>query len=359
MIMILKSIKKKIKSGVRSARSLNDDMRWAGEVKEYIKKSNEPVPELSEADIREINEFWKPYLSKVPTLWHKLFYAKTGTKRPDFVAKKVFNHNIRPQMNDSKLAGSWSDKAYLDYHVKGVRTPQCVVRNVSGRFLDENFRLISRDEAQEILNRYERLVIKPTMFTHTGMGVCLLQAPYDIGQIIKDYKKNYVIQLPVTQHPDMARLNASSVNTIRVNSVLFDTEAHVMSAFVKVGQTGEFADNSGKDRFFIGIDTETGCFRNYAINHDLQVFHELPSGFDFKGQKIPNFQKLCEDICRAHQCLPHFGFAFWDVCVGEDGETIVIEVNLRSPEPTIAQAAGEPFLGKYTKRILDYIKGRK
>lgn len=355
----LRGIKKKIKAGVRSARILNDNQRWTGEVKQSIKISSDPVPELTAAEKQEIEEFWKPYLSKVPTVWHKLFYAKTGTKRPDFVAKKVFNHDIRPAMNDPKLAGCWSDKAYLDYFVTSIKTPECVVRNVSGRFLDKDFRLISQAEAQEIMNQYDALVIKPTMFTHTGMGVSLLKAPFKIDEIIRNYKKNYVIQLPIRQHSDMAKLNASSVNTIRMNSVLFDTESHIMSAFVKVGQSGQFADNSGSDRYFIGIDVETGCFRDYAINHDLQVFRSLPSGFAFGGQAVPNFKKVAEEICRAHKCLPHFGFAFWDVCVDENGDPVVVEVNLRSPEPTIAQCTGEPFLGKYTKQILEYIKGRK
>lgn len=342
-----------------SYKEKKEENRRIAEIENYIKISKDTVPELSQEDAEEIQSFWKPYVGEVSLIWHKLLYAKTGIKRPDFVGKLVFNNEIRPYMNDAKLAGSWSDKAYLDYFIKDVKTPEVVVRNVSGRFLDSNFRLLSASEVQELLSRYDKLVIKPTVYTHTGIGVQLMEAPYDLKSIIDKYKKNYVIQLPIVQHQDMSRLNGSSVNTIRVNSVLFDTQAHIMSAFVKVGQSGQFADNSGSDRYFIGIDTDTGKLRKYAIDHDLQLHHEIPSGFAFADQPIPGFDRLKEAVCRAHQCIPHFGFAFWDVCVDKEGDPVIVEVNLRNPDSTIAQATGSPFLGEYTKQILEYIKDKK
>ncbi len=151
----------------------------------------------------------------------------------------------------------------------------------------------------------------------------------------------------------MAKLNASSVNTIRVNSVLFETEAHVMSAFVKVGQAGEFADNHGNDRFFIGLHLD-GTFCDFAINHDLQKFQSIPSGYDFAGKSVPSFDKVCIAVEEAHRKLAHFGFAFWDVCVDENGEPIIVEVNLRYPDTLIPQACGiGGFLGDYTEEVLN------
>lgn len=323
-------------------------------VEKQIRSSNDPIPDLTSQQKQEIKAYWTQYGIEVPFQWHRLFYSKTGIKDPCFVPEPVFQSIIKPQMNDHTFAGIWSDKAYIDHFIGDVQTVRSVVRNVNGRFLDEQFSLITIDDAQRILEQYDTLVIKPSIYTDTGKGVKLLKNPFDLNGLDVEYGKNYVIQIPLRQHPELAKLNQSSVNTIRVNSVLFGTEAHVMSAFVKVGQAGEFADNSGHDRYFIGI-RENGTFCNYAINHDLQKVDHIPSGYMFAGKPLPCYAGVCQAVERAHKCIPHFGFAFFDVCVSFDGEPTIVEVNLRYPDTTIAQVAAGPLFGKYSDDILNYI----
>lgn len=329
------------------------------EIRRQLDVSSQPVPDLTEPQIAEIRAYWNRYGIDPPLEWHKLFYAKTGKQLPDFIPKPVFNTEVRPYLNDARLAGAWSDKAYLDYFVRGVRTPECVLRNVSGRLLDHDFHLISLEQAQSVLDAYDRLVIKPTLYTHTGMGVQLLEKPYDLASIIAQYQKNFVIQLPLRQHKELAKLNASSVNTVRVDTVLLDNHAHVMSCFVKVGESGQFADNNGSRRYFIGVRSEDGTYQDYAIDHDLNRYTEIPSGYAFANQPVACFDKVCEAACRAHECVGHFGLAFWDICVCEDGEAAVVEMNLRNPDSTIAQVTGEPYLGKYTEQILELVSKRR
>lgn len=327
-------------------------------VEKQIRSSGEPILDLTEQQKQEIEAYWAQYGIKVPLQWHKLFYGKTGIKEPRFVPEPVFQRVIKPQMNDHTFAGIWSDKAYIDHFIRGVRTVRSIVRNVNGRFLDEQFSLITIYDAQQILKQYDALVIKPSTYTDTGKGVKLLEKPFDLKGLNAEYGKNYVIQIPLRQHPELARFNQSSVNTIRVNSVLFDTKAHVMSAFIKVGQTGEFADNHGHDRYFIGI-RENGTFCDYAINHNLQKFDHIPSGYEFAGRPVPCYESVCQAVESAHQCIPHFGFAFWDVCVNFNGEPTIVEVNLRYPDTTIPQVAGGPFFGKYSDDIMKYISKRR
>lgn len=355
---IIKLVKRGARQLLEKKRRHDDDREKLNEINRYIKISTEEIPMLNSAQEKEIDTYWAQYGIHMSHEWHRVFYAKTGRSDPHFISKTAFNHDVRPYMNDARLAGAWSDKAYLDFFIRGVRTPECVLRNVSGRFLDHNYSLVSFKTAQSIIDSYDQLVIKPTVYTHTGMGVKLLEKPYLLEDIISEYKENFVLQLPLRQHSEMAKLNASSINTIRVNSVLLEDHAYVMSCFVKVGEAGQFADNSGSKRFFIGIRTEDGCFQNYAIDHDLNRYTEIPSGYAFANQPVPGFEKLCETVCRAHECLGHFGFAFWDMCICEDREAAVVEVNLRNPDSTIAQATGGPFFGKYTEQIMEYINGR-
>ena len=324
-----------------------------------IEKDKAELPELTASQIDEIRAYWGKFgFSDVPLQWHRFYYGKTGQIRPDFIPATLFYQTIKPAMNDVAFGAVWSDKAYLDYFLRGIPTVDCVLRNVSGRWLDADFRLVGRAQAEEILSHYDRLVVKPAIDTNTGKGVVLLDKPFSLEKILQSHRRDFVIQTPLKQHPVMAKLNESSVNTIRINSVLFEDKASVMSAFIKVGQTGQFADNSGHDRFFIGI-REDGTFADYAVNHDFKIFTAIPSGFQFAGESVPSFEKACRTAELAHQQLAHFGFVFFDVCINENGEPVIVEANLKNPDSMLPQVCSGPFFGKYTEKVMDYISAGK
>ena len=321
----------------------------------YIKMNK--IPTLSADQITDINSFWGYLQDDVSMNWHRILYSITGKEDKRFVPDYIFHNVIRPKMNNYTFASVWGDKCYIDYFIRDAKTVHTVVRNVNGRFLDDEWGLISIERASNIMNMYEKLVVKPSTFTNTGKGVKLLSKPYNILQLAAEYKKDFVIQIPLKQHGEIAKLNPSSVNSIRINTVLFDEEAHVMSSFIKVGETGEFADNNGKNRYFIGI-TADGCYENYAIDHDLKKYSEIPSGYEFAGKRVPFIGDAYKAVEKAHKNIAHFGFAFWDVCITENGEPCIIEVNLRHPDTLIGQATGRPFMGDYTEDILEYISNK-
>lgn len=325
-------------------------MRVNGQIKKV--KEQYKISELTRTQKEEIQRYWAKYNIKVSFKWHKMLYSLTGRQDPAFLTSPIFCSDVLPYMRNSKLTALGGDKAYLDFYIRDVQTVNCVLRNVSGRYLNHEFGLVSTLDAQKILdNSASELVIKPTMDTSTGKGVQLLHAPYNLSKLEKEYKENFVLQLPLHQHEEMAKLNPSSINTIRVNSVLIGTSSHVMSAFVKVGQAGEFADNHGHKRFFIGI-RQDGRYQDYAIDHDMRKYDSIPSGYQFANRAVPFYQEVCDMVEKAHKCMPHFGMIFWDICVDKNGP-IIVEANVRCPDTTVAQVAiGGPFFGQYTDKIL-------
>ena len=331
--------------------------RYRNDLRKHIQHTTDvEIPPISSDQQREIEKYWEERgIALSSTDWHRYYYAKTGIIDPRFVPDDVFHCIIRPRLNDISLAAAWSDKAYTDWIVRDVNTVRSVVRCVNGRLLDENFRLIDKKTAADIMNRYESLVIKPTMFTDTGKNVALQPAPFDMDAIQKQYGKYFVVQLPLKQHPDLAKLNESSVNTIRIDTVLFEKQAHAVSAFIKVGQPGQFADNSGGNkRIFIGI--REGKFTDFAFDHDCNRFNSIPSNYAFAGQKVPFFQEMCAAVEKAHSYVPHFGLAFWDVSVDSNGQPTIVEMNLRYPDTFIPQVGSGPFFGEFTEDVLRYLK---
>ena len=328
-------------------------------IKTHFQKTTDlqQFPVLTAAQKRDVEEYWSARgINLSSTDWHRYYYAKTGIEDPRFVPDDVFHRIIRPKMNDYKQATAWSEKAYTDWVVRGVKTVQSVVRCVNGRLLDEQFALIDQKTANSIMNKYEALVLKPTMFTDTGKNVVLALAPFEIKDIITRYGKRFVVQIPLKQHPDMGLLNESSVNTVRINTVLFDTEAHALPGFVKAGQPGDFTDNGGGDehRIFIGI--KDGHYGDFAFDHDCNKFYSIPSGYNFAGQKIPFFEEMCRAAEKAHKAIPNFGLAFWDMSVDINGEPTIVEMNLRYPDSYFPQVSAGPFFGAYTDEVLDYIQ---
>ena len=346
-----------VKSLQQERKAYKQRKKFSRAIKTHFEKTTDvSFPELTPAQKRDAESYWKSFgITLSTTDWHRYYYAKTGKIDPRFVPDDVFHCVIRPKMNDIRLAAAWSDKAYTDWVVRDVKTVQSVVRCVNGRLLNEAFELIDHKTANAIMNRYEALVLKPTMFTDTGKGVVLQKAPFEIDEIISRYGSFFVVQLPLRQHPDMGLLNESSVNTIRVDTVLFDHEAHAIPAFVKAGQPGQFTDNGGGEkRIFIGI--ENGCYRDFAFDHDCNKFYSIPSGYAFAGQKVPYLDEICRAAERAHTHIAHFGLAFWDMSVDVHGEPVIVEMNLRYPDSYVPQVAAGPFFGEYTEEVLRYIK---
>lgn len=350
-------VKKTWKTIKREYRENNAKKKYSTAIKTHFQKTTDmEIPELTAAQKRDAEAYWKAHgITLSSTDWHRFYYAKTGIEDPRFVPDDVFHRIIRPKMNDIHMAAAWSDKAYTDWVVRDVKTVQSVVRCVNGRLLNERFELIERKAADYILNSYETLVLKPTMFTDTGKNVVLAKAPFSIDDIIARYGRFFVAQIPMKQHPDMELLNESSVNTIRVDTVLFDKEAHAIPAMCKAGQPGDFTDNGGgENRIFIGISD--GKYADHAFDHDCNRLSAIPSGYEFANQKVPFIKEICKAAERAHTHIPHFGLAFWDMSVDVNGEPVIVEMNLRYPDSYIPQVASGPFFGEYTEEVLEYIR---
>lgn len=350
-------IKKVSKKALLTYRNFALSRTFNKEIKEHINDSSEPIiSALSPAQEKDIKEYWDQFgISIKSTEWHRYYYSKTGILNPRFVPDNVFHQLIRPRMNDIHLAVAWSDKSFTDHVVHDVKTVKSVLRCVNGRLLDEDFRLLDPKTANANLNKYEQLVIKPTMLTDTGKNVTLQSAPFDVLAIAKKYGKNYVVQLPFKQHNELAALNESSVNTVRINTVLFDDKAHATSAFIKVGQPGEFTDNGGgKNRIFIGISD--GKYSDFAYDHDCNKFYSIPTGQLFANKPVPYYREMCRAVEKAHSYIPHFGLAFWDVSADEYGEPTIIEMNLRYPDTYVPQVGSGPFFGEYTDDLLKYLR---
>jgi hypothetical protein len=139
----------------------------------------------------------------------------------------------------------------------------------------------------------------------------------------------WLIEEYLHQHPALAALNASSVNTLR----LFVLEQHgqfrTVGGFLRVGRAGSQVDNTARGGLACPIDLLTGRVCEALDLTPARNQHPVhpDSKVPLIGLQIP-FWDQCLDLAGAAlSCFPHMRFAGLDIAVTERGPC-VIELNV-------------------------------
>lgn len=141
----------------------------------------------------------------------------------------------------------------------------------------------------------------------------------------------YVVEHAIVQHPDLARLNPSSVNTLRIWVVNDRDGVHVVGAFLRVGRAGSLVDNTAAGGLACAVDIDTGVVTQ-ALDLTLERNeHEVhpDSGARLRGLQIPFWKECAETACTALRVLPGARFSGMDIAVGAEGP-LVVEYNVEA-----------------------------
>jgi hypothetical protein len=143
----------------------------------------------------------------------------------------------------------------------------------------------------------------------------------------------FVWQEVVRQHPVLAKLNPSALNSIRIDTFRGGAkEPRILSAFLRVGGPGNVVDNVAAGGVFIGIDLETGRLNGVARNYfhgsmACRTFKTSPAtGIAFAGFQVPCFAEVRRLVLDAAAYLPP-ALVGWDVGISETGP-VLIEANI-------------------------------
>ena len=120
-----------------------------------------------------------------------------------------------------------------------------------------------------------------------------------------------------------------------------------------MGVNGNRLDNAGQGGLFCGIHAD-GSLKPYAYNKQGEAFTAHPQGCTFAGCVIPGFER-CQDLVLrlSNRFLRISKLISWDMSVAEDGEPVLIEVNLCYGGADIHQIANGPLFGDKTQAVLD------
>lgn len=136
----------------------------------------------------------------------------------------------------------------------------------------------------------------------------------------------YVVQPSLTplQHPDIARFNERTLNTLRL--VTFDTGdgTAMVAASLRIATTNRAVDNWSAGGVVVPIDLKRGVLGEFGIlKRGLTVVDAHPqSGQPFLGQSIPHFEAAARMACSLHRKLNLWSVG-WDIALLRDGPYIV------------------------------------
>ena len=331
--------------------------------KEYesrIKKSMRlcPMKPLTKGQEADIKAFFKKNIGReVPTYWHQYLYSRNGLFSEKYIPASIYFSSIIFRLNNFRFGPAYADKAFYDTLFADINRPLTYVKNINGFYYDDKGP-ITKEEAIIRCNDLGGAVIKPSIFGHWGKGVKVFHSENgfiselgkDVSGLFNDYRRNFIIQSKIEQHPDLASLNPTSVNTIRVLSYRKENEVVVLYAVIRIGRLGKNVDNETAGGIKADIDLSTGQVKGPAFGSPKEKDMDYTdSGVMIDKYQIPSFTKVLDLVKDLHLRLPYFRLVGWDISVDRDGNPVMIEWN-RSAE--LSQVAHGPAFGEYTEEIL-------
>ena len=250
-------------------------------------------------------------------------YVRYGATRDDYLTHDFVRLRRRERAN---IVGY---KKYLQLE-KWFNDPatQRIVDNKRG-FLKNYGEFLGRDrliidestEAQirEFLSRHESVVQKQEDGKQ-GIGIrfldCkkLLASPDAFAETVK---AGGLLEERVTQHAEMAKINASSVNTIRISTVIDGNgNAEIFSAAIFAGGPGAETSNLHAGAVAYPVDLKSGRVYAWGINRKGEHVLEHPgSGLFMPGFQVPMWPEITDMVERAALKNPKARLVGWDVAI--------------------------------------------
>jgi Sugar-transfer associated ATP-grasp len=245
------------------------------------------------------------------------FWSLTGRQRRTWITSGnanaiVVKHNQRPfreqfinKLTFNRIFNSYLGRAWLDV------------------------RQTSNSELQQFVAHYGSVMAKRL----DGLGGAGI-SKYRAGDVV-DFEKlrlqlladeQFLVEAFITQHPEMAAICPTSVNSLRMITFFDGTKVHVMEAVLRLGN-GADVDNYARGGMYTVIDEKTGIAPFGAFDKDANTFSTHPlTGVSIVGFRVPLFDEVLALLDTVARIVPQIAYVGWDVAITKD-HPVIIEGN--------------------------------
>lgn len=308
----------------------------------------------------KIEKFWQNYPVKVDYRWFDVY----NTLAPDaetleyYMPHDIYYCYVDPFFSNVSKAKAFDDKNMYDIYFHDVLQPRTILRINNGIYTDAEYQLVSLNKAIELCYQQKNVIIKPSIETEGGAGIEFWDSSRDSKDILLAKLKGsgcYIISEIVKQHSELARIHDSSVNTIRIITLLLNNEVHILSAILRMGVNGARIDNASSGGIFCGINPD-GSLKSRAYDVKGNVYYTHPQGGKISNYRIPSYDMCCQTVVRLAPRLCNVTkLCSWDLSIDKYGTPILIEANLTYGGINLHQMCNGPILGSLTRTVLDAV----
>ena len=337
-------------------------------------KRNNLAP-ISEEQAKEIKAFWERKLMWHDGLLNMRYYdvynavEKDKSKLKYYIPDSFFYAFIDEYLTNPQRSTALDDKNLYDLYFLDVKRPKTIVRKMDDIFMNDSYEPITVEQFIDTCRLQKEVIVKSAIGSWGGHGVMFWDADKDSPESLLNYiytrnaeyfrgsnvYKQYIVQEVIKQHPALAKINPSSVNTIRVMTMFRDGNVKALSSVLRMGIDGSRVDNCSSGGIVCGI-TSDGHLKEVAYDGAANRYYRHPQGSEFKCMEVPSFHKCVEAAKRlAYRFYGASRLISWDFAVDEDGEPVLIEMNISFGELDFHQLCNGPIFGEDAKAIIDEV----
>lgn len=204
--------------------------------------------------------------------------------------------------------------------------------NIFSKYLKREFLSIKDEDKQKVIDwiNDKKVFVAKDILGTCGKGVKKIDLlKFKCAEDVYQYLLNnnfMMIEELVYQHHDLNNLHPYSINTIRLVTILKNNKAHIVGAFLRIGN-GDFVDNINSGGMAAPINEITGIIEYPAQDKDGIIYDKHPlTNVSIVGFKIPCWDKCIDLVNEAVNVIPSVRYVGWDISVTENGP-VFIEAN--------------------------------
>ena len=279
----------------------------------------------------------------------KYLFKKDRTNIKDYFPNK-FLISIKPFFNDQGDKEVLENKLYFNffYNQFNISIPKILMYNNKKIFVVDNLEreVNNVSDFKILLEKIIRktatadsVIIKKTYGSFGGESVYkiflnqLATDPETIKNLYFEVTKSaFLFQETIIQHPELDKLNPSSVNSIRFDTFIDQNgKADIISAFIRMSINNLCVDNVSSGGCMVAIDLQTGKLKKDGFSSlkvvGVKILTEHPvTKVIFENLSIPFFEQAKALVIKTAKLTPGLRLVGWDVAIGALGP-ILIEGN--------------------------------
>lgn len=320
------------------------------------------LPELTDNEKSEIKKKWGKFIENLEIGYPGFqVYKSLFGFDVNYLPFSYFFPWMLRVLNPIEYSRVFSNKGITSNILPNIKQPELVAKKINSFIFNNKGEHISEVELISLLSSKDYdMIIKKSTDSCCGRNIAIIKkktSTNEISDLIKVFEGDYIIQKIVKQSSETALFNSSSLNTMRISTMLLNGNFSLCTAMIRFGLPNSVVDNVGAGGCCVGINDD-GSFMNFGFNNKFEKI-ESWNGVSFAGHKISDFTKVIEFAKKAHYNIPQCQFAGWDIAIDENGDPVLIEVNLIWPGLFFEQLAnGKPALRGREEELLQFVSSQ-